>query len=95
MTQLDEHGKAVAEVINIIVDAVNLHHIDKSQITSETPLTQGGLELDSVDILEVIVVLEQRFGVKVPDPETGRKYFQTIGTVAEFVRTKPTARPAV
>lgn len=77
----------VNEVINTIVNAVNLQHVDKTTIGVNTPLTQGGLELDSVDILEVIVALEQRFGVKVRDAETGKKYFRTIGTVAEFITT--------
>ena len=59
--------------------------MEASRFTPETSLREGGLELDSVDILEVIVAVEHHFGVKVDDAETGKKYFRTIGTIAELV----------
>jgi acyl carrier protein len=49
-------------------------------------MREGGLELDSVDMLEVIVAVEQHFGVKVADAETGKKYFRTLGGITEFVK---------
>lgn len=61
-------------------------------MTAETPLGATGLELDSVDILEVIVSVEQRFGVKVADAETGKRYFKTIGSIADFILLQPAAR---
>lgn len=75
------------EVITVIRDSVNLHHMESSRFTPETSLREGGLELDSVDILEVIVAVEHHFGVKVEDADTGKKYFRTIGTIAELVST--------
>jgi acyl carrier protein len=78
------------EVITVIRDSVNLHHLDPSRFTAETSLREGGLELDSVDLLEVIVAVEHKFGVKVEDAETGKKYFRTIGGIAELVsQAKP------
>jgi acyl carrier protein len=74
------------EVISVIRNSVNLHHMEPSRFTPETSLREGGLELDSVDILEVIVAVEHHFGVKVDDAETGKKYFRTIGTIAELVQ---------
>ena len=76
------------EVINLIRNSVNLHHMDVARFTRETSLREGGLELDSVDILEVIVAVEHHFGVKVDDAETGKRYFRTIGTIAELVETR-------
>ena len=76
------------EVISLIRNSVNLHHMETNRFTSETSLREGGLELDSVDILEVIVAVEHHFGVKVEDAETGKRYFRTIGTIAELVQTK-------
>lgn len=73
------------EVRTIIVDAVNLHHLDPETITPETSLRDGGLELDSIDVLEVVVAIEHHFNVKVGDAETGKKYFRTIGGIADFV----------
>lgn len=74
------------DVISVIRHSVNLHHMDLSQFTADTSLHGGGLELDSVDILEIIVAIEHKFNVKVEDAEAGKRYFRTIGTIAEFVQ---------
>lgn len=76
------------EVVDVIRNSVNLHHLEPGRFTSETSLREGGLELDSVDMLEVIVAIEHKFGVKVEDAEMGKKYFRTIGTVADLVQAK-------
>ena len=76
------------EVISVVRNSVNLHHLEPSRFTSETSLRDGGLELDSVDILEIIVAVEHHFGVKVEDAETGKKYFRTLGSIAELVQTR-------
>lgn len=73
------------EVKNLIITSVNLHHLDPQTITADTSLREGGLELDSVDILEVVVAVEQTFGVKINDAEVGKQHFRTIGTIADFV----------
>lgn len=73
------------QVSAAIIKAVNLYHIDPKTITSETSLRDGGLDLDSIDLLEVIVTIENQFGVKVPSAEIGKKYFQTVGTITQFV----------
>lgn len=74
------------DIAILVVGAVNLHHIDPNTLVAETSLRESGLELDSVDMLEVIVAVEQKFGVKVADAETGKKYFRTLGGIAEFVK---------
>lgn len=76
------------EVVEVIRNSVNLHHLDPSKFSAETSLREGGLELDSVDILEIIVAIEHKFGVKVEDAEMGKKYFRTIGTITELVQSK-------
>lgn len=82
-------NQLVEQVIDVIVDAVNLHHMNRSTVTRETLLTQGGLGLDSVDILEVVVAVEHKFGVKVADAESGKIHFRSIGSIASFVQSKP------
>jgi acyl carrier protein len=81
-------NQLVEQVIDVIVNAVNLHHLNRATVTRETLLAQGGLGLDSVDILEVVVAVEHKFGVKVADAESGKTHFQTIGTIAHFVQSK-------
>lgn len=76
----------ISEVRNLVITSVNLHHLEPGTISGETSLREGGLELDSVDMLEVVVAVEHHFGVKVADAEVGKKYFRTIGGIAEFVQ---------
>ncbi len=79
------------EIATLVVEAVNLHHVDPTTLGEHTSMRETGLELDSVDMLEVIVAVEQRYGVKVGDAETGKKYFRTLGGIAEFVKANRTA----
>lgn len=76
------------EVISVIRNSVNLHHLEASRFTPETSLREGGLELDSVDILEIIVAVEHHFKVKVNDAEMGKRYFRTLGTITELVQSR-------
>ena len=83
-------NEMIREIATLVVGAVNLHHIDPASLHADTSMREGGLELDSVDMLEVIVAVEQHFGVKVADAETGKKYFRTLGGIAEFVKAHRT-----
>ncbi len=58
-----------------------------------TPLFGDGLDLDSLDVVLLVTSLEKEFGVKVPDRATGRRVFQTVGTIAEYVEN-PGPAPA-
>lgn len=77
----------INEVTSLIIEAVNLHHMNRAEIHAETPLGKGGLNLDSVDILEIVVSIEQRFKVKVQDAEAGKRVFSNIGGIADFIIT--------
>lgn len=78
-------------VIDVIFSSLNLSHIDRNTVTAETPLMQGGLNLDSVDILELIVNFEKKYGIKLNDSEAYAEHFKNIGSVVEFIRQKSTA----
>lgn len=75
----------VNEITNLIIEAVNLHHLNRSLIKADTPLGHEGLNLDSVDILEIVVTVEQRFKIKINDAELGRQVFKSVGSIADFV----------
>ena len=78
------------QVRGIIISSVNLHHLDPNSIANDTSLRDGGLELDSIDVLEVVVAIEQHFKVKVADADTGKKYFRTVGGIADFILLQST-----
>jgi acyl carrier protein len=81
-------SKLVNDLKTLIITSVNLHHMDPNAINDETSLRDGGLELDSVDILEVVVAVEQTYGVKINDADVGKKYFRTIGTIADYLESQ-------
>ena len=79
------------EIRDLIIDAVGLHHLNPADFKVDTSLMQGGLALDSVDILEIVVVLEQHYGFKVSSPDMGAKYFRNLGTIVELVKLQKAA----
>lgn len=83
--------KIFDEILELIIQSVNLHHVDRAHISRDTFLGKGGLNLDSVDILEVVVAIEQKYGMTIRNAEEGSKYFRTIGTIVDFVSNKPSA----
>lgn len=82
-----ESPQVVSNVIEAIFDSVNLRFVDRDTVNENTVLGQGGLGLDSVDILEVVVAIEHRFGVKVQDKKSGQDVFQSIGSIVKFVES--------
>jgi acyl carrier protein len=68
-----------------IIEQLNLEDLKKEDIDNDAPLFGEGLGLDSIDALELIVLLEKNYGIKVANPADGKKIFQSIRTMAEFI----------
>lgn len=75
---------------HVIVDRLKLE-MEPSQIGDSTPLFGEGLGLDSIDALELVLGIEQEFGVKIEDEEVGAKALASIDTLADFVAAKQQA----
>ena len=69
-----------------IIEVLNLEDISPEDIDNTSPLFGEGLGLDSIDALELIVLLEKNYGIKIEDPKDGRKVFYSIDTMAEFIQ---------
>ena len=64
--------------------------VSPGEIGDEQPLFgPGGLGLDSVDALQLVVALDKKYGLKIADPESARKVLQSISTMAEAVAGLP------
>jgi acyl carrier protein len=75
------------ELKRLIVDALALEEVTPSEIETEAPLFVEGLGLDSIDALELAMVLEERYGVTLDDdPEKNQAIFHSVKTIAEFIR---------
>jgi acyl carrier protein len=68
-----------------IIQQLNLEDISAEDIDPEAPLFGEGLGLDSIDALELIVLLEKNYGIKIEDPKDGKKIFFSIRTMAEYI----------
>ncbi len=68
-----------------IIEVLNLEEMEPGDIDSDAPLFGDGLGLDSIDALELIVLLEKNYGIKIEDPKDGRKIFYSVRTMAEFI----------
>lgn len=75
------------EIKNLIVLHLNLEEIAVEDIKDDVPLFGDGLGLDSIDALELIVMLEKEYGIKIRDPEKGKAIFKSVNSLAEFVHS--------
>lgn len=74
-----------------LIEQLNLEDVTVEEIGNDDPLFGGELELDSIDALEIIVLLEREYGVKIENPKEGRKVFESIRTLATFVTEQQNA----
>lgn len=75
-----------------IIEVLNLEEVKSEDIDNDAPLFGNeGLGLDSIDALELIVLIEKNYGIKLKDPAKGKEIFQSINVMADFIaknRTK-------
>jgi acyl carrier protein len=76
---------STTELKSQIIAALNLQDITPEQIDDEAPLFGTGLGLDSIDALELVVMLEKNYGIVIKDIEEGRPAFRSVRTLAEFI----------
>lgn len=68
-----------------IIEQLNLEDVAIEEIADTDPLFGEGLGLDSIDALELIVMLDKDYGIKLADPKEGRKIFESIDTMAGYI----------
>ncbi len=82
----------ILELKHKIIEVLNLEDVTADDINADDQLFGGaGLGLDSIDALELIVLLDKNYGIRLSDPKEGREIFQSVRTMAEYIskhRTK-------
>jgi acyl carrier protein len=78
----------------LLVSSLSLEGVKPEDIKDDAPLFNEGLGLDSLDAVEIVVLLQRNFGLEVKDMEMGRKIFRSVNTLAEYVYENTVARPA-
>lgn len=77
--------KLMADLKKQIVEQLNLQDTRPEDIGDDQPLFVEGLGLDSIDALELIVLLQQQYNIKLSNSEDGPKVFRTVRTMAEYI----------
>ena len=73
-----------------IIEVLNLEDIKPEEIDNDAPLFGEGLGLDSIDALELIVLMEKNYGIKLQDPAKGKEIFKSIKVMADYIQKNRT-----
>jgi acyl carrier protein len=69
----------------LLIDGLKLEGIEPENIQDAEPIFVEGLGLDSIDALELVVLVEEQFHVAIPDEEVGKQAFASINALAEYI----------
>ena len=81
----------ILELKQQLIEALNLEEMTPDEIDAQAPLFGEGLGLDSIDALELIVLLEKNYGIRLANPAEGKAIFTSVESIAKYVsehRTK-------
>ena len=77
-----------SELKRFIVRRLRLEQVDPDSIGDDALLVGGGLDLDSIDLLELVVGLEKEYGLKIADVAEGRRILRSVQSLVAFVAEK-------
>ena len=78
------------EIKQLLVSELNLTGRDPNSIEDDAPLFgTGGLGLDSLDALQIAMLVEEKFGIRVPEGDEARPIFQSVSSLSEFIASSP------
>ncbi|MEZ5015444.1 MAG: phosphopantetheine-binding protein [Flavipsychrobacter sp.] len=69
-----------------IIESLNLQGMKPEEIDDNAPLFGDGLGLDSIDSLELMVLLERNYGIKIEDAREGRKVLESVSSMAAYIQ---------
>jgi acyl carrier protein len=76
------------KVKKMLVEGMNLEEMTPEQIPDDAPLFGEGLGLDSLDAVELVVLVQKNFGIEIKDMEDGRAAFSSVNTLARFIEER-------
>ncbi len=82
---MEELNKQIKE---IIVRELKLQGVTPEEIKDDAPLFEEGLGLDSLDAVELVVLVQKHFGVQIEDMDEGQAAFKSVNTLADFIKAR-------
>ena len=86
-------NQLIAELKTKIVDILNLPDVNPEDIQEDAHLVGGELGIDSIDVLEMVIMIEKDYGVAINNKELGAKVFATLRTLAAYIQEKAPELP--
>ena len=88
---VDTHYRTQMENLELqlkqqIIEALNLEEITAEEIATDAPLFGEGLGLDSIDALEITLLLEKHYGIRLANPAEAKPIFHSVATLADYIR---------
>lgn len=80
----------ILELKQEIIEVLNFEDMTPADIETDAPLFGEGLGLDSIDALELIVLLDKGYGIKLADPKAGKEVFKSVRVMAEYIQANRT-----
>ena len=80
----------IQKVKEEIIEALNLEDVKPEDIDENAPLFGEGLSLDSIDALELIVLMEKNYGIKLKDPNQSKEIFKSVKVMTEYIAANRT-----
>ncbi len=75
----------ILQLKNQIIEALNLEDMTAADIDDNEALFGDGIGLDSIDALELIVLLEREYGIKLANPAEGKEIFKSVASIADYI----------
>lgn len=85
-----------ARLKSLMIETLNLEDVTADDIADDEALIGGGLSLDSIDALELVVKLEKEFGIKISSSEESRSALASVNALSAYIRehADPSRLPA-
>ncbi len=84
---MDDHQKMLDETKQFLIDALKVPDMEPADLSNDEPLFGEGLGLDSIDALTLVVAIDKKYGVRVPDAAVSRQHFESVETLAAFLES--------
>ncbi len=85
-----EREGLIEELKALIIKSLKLEDVLPADIEPADPLFGSGLGLDSIDALELVVALEKKYGIRIPDEDVGKEAFASVNALADYIiKNKP------
>ena len=85
--------KLLNELKSKIVEVLNLQDVNPYEIDPDEQLVGGRLGIDSIDVLEMVMMIEQDYGVVIDNKELGAQVFVSLNTLAAYIQSQTAERP--